>query len=491
VAVRADTRIPAAAIPPAPEPPRPITARARYIVGLTLTAGLALTLLLNSVDSLAPAYQNRSLHAAKETAAALVLLLVAALLIGRFRRTGRLLDLLALAGVVVLAGKNLIFSVLTAILTETSGDLTTWRTTGAGMLGAGLLAASSLAPERILSDRRRAMIVTAGACLAALGILLILADLFELPAAFTEEPETVAELNRLSQNAELLIADAGASVLFMIAGVAFARRSEAEEDEFQLWLGVGSIIAGIAYLNYALFPSSYTDFLYVGDVFRVSAVVAWGTGTIRVIATSQAAEARAAVLEDRRRVARDIHDGVAQELAFISTHMHGLAQRIDEHDTTSQIMESVQRALDETRGAISALSRPVMEPLAVALARTADEIALRLGVELELDIDRRVHVPPAWENALPRILREAMANAVRHGGAKTIAVHLRDADGIWLRISDDGNGFDPSEPRSAASYGLIGMRERTESLGGEFKLSSAPGMGTTIDVLLPSPQARR
>ena len=83
-----------------------------------------------------------------------------------------------------------------------------------------------------------------------------------------------------------------------------------------------------------------------------------------------------------------------------------------------------------------------------------------------------------------------MSNAVRHGGAQTISVHLRDADGIWLRISDDGAGFDPEGPRSTASYGLIGMRERTESLGGEFKLASTPGAGTTIDVLLP-PHARR
>src|SRR5687767_8215338 len=136
MAVRSDTRIPAAAAAAARDQPRPITTRARQIVALTVAAGLVLTVLLNSVESLEPSYQKRSLHAAKETAAALVLLLVAALLIGRFRRAGRLLDLLALAGVVVLAAKNLIFSVLTAILTETSGDLTTWRTTGAGMLGA-------------------------------------------------------------------------------------------------------------------------------------------------------------------------------------------------------------------------------------------------------------------------------------------------------------------------------------------------------------------
>ena len=131
-----------------------------------------------------------------------------------------------------------------------------------------------------------------------------------------------------------------------------------------------------------------------------------------------------------------------------------------------------------------------MEPLHVALARTADDAATRLGVDLQLDIDRRLTVPPTWEDALPRILREAMSNAVRHGGAQTISVRLRDADGIWLRISDDGAGFDPEGPRSTASYGLTGMRERTESLGGEFKLASAPGAGTTIDVLLP-PHARR
>src|SRR5688572_13949465 len=203
---------------PAPEEPTTITARARVIVGVTIVAGLALTLVLNSVESLEPAYQNRSLHVAKETAAALVLVLVAALLFGRFRRSGRLLDLLALAGVVVLAGKNLIFSVLTAILTETSGGLTTWRTTGAGMLGAALLAASALAPERSLKDRRRASLITTAGCLAALGILVVIAEVFELPAAFNEQPETRTELQRLSQNSALLVADVGATALFLIAG---------------------------------------------------------------------------------------------------------------------------------------------------------------------------------------------------------------------------------------------------------------------------------
>jgi signal transduction histidine kinase len=233
-----------------------------------------------------------------------------------------------------------------------------------------------------------------------------------------------------------------------------------------------------------LFPSTFTDLLYAGDIFRIAAVVAWAIGTVRVISSYQAAYAEAAVLDERRRVARDLHDGVAQELAFIASQMHWLNKQGPDEESKEQIAESVQRALDESRGAISALNRPINEPLDVALANTAEEIAGRLGARLDLDLDDGVTVPPAWQEALPRILREAVANAVRHGRARTVKVHLRDADGIWLRVTDDGRGFDPSNPPENG-YGLIGMKERTESLGGEFRLSSEPGRGTSIEVALP------
>jgi len=78
-----------------------------------------------------------------------------------------------------------------------------------------------------------------------------------------------------------------------------------------------------------------------------------------------------------------------------------------------------------------------------------------------------------------------VANVVRHGRAQTVTVHLRDADGIWLRVTDDGTGFDVTDVRTDTSFGLIGMKERAESLGGDFKLSSEPGRGTSVEVLLP------
>jgi signal transduction histidine kinase len=462
---------------------RPVTRNARYAVALTAAVGLAVTLIITSTG-FAPAYQNRALHVAKETAAGLVLLLVAALLAGRFNRRGTLQDLLALAGVLVLASKNLVFSVITAILTETSAGLTTWRTTGAGMVGAALLAGAALGPARLVRNRRRAILLIAGGSLAVFGALSALADIFQFPGAFTERPETRAELRLLSQHEALVVADIAATSLFLLAGAAFARRAEGEADEFQMWLGVGCVVAGIGYLNYVLFPSSYTDFLYAGDFFRVAAVAVWGYGAIREISSYQASYASSAVLEERRRVARDIHDGVAQELAFVSSQLHWLSKETNDGETSGQIMKSVERALDESRAAISALNRPMSEPFHLSLAHTAEEAAGRVGARLELDLDPLVAVPPAWEQALPRIAREAVLNAVRHGHAQTVTMQLRDGDGIWLRITDDGRGFDPSHPRSQGSFGLIGMRERTESLGGEFRLSSQPGVGTSVEIIV-------
>jgi signal transduction histidine kinase len=474
---------------------RRITAKAGYATAVVAMVGLGVTLLFNTVPSLEPAYDNDSLHVAKETAAGVVLLLVAALLLGRFRRGGRLLDLLAFAAVAVLAGKALLFSVLAAILHEPGGGLTTWRTTGTGMVGAMLLVAAALASNRVIQehDRSRAIKVSFVGCVAALGILMAAAQLFELPGAFTDPPETSAELSRLSQDTELLIADAGAAALFLVAGAAFARRAAREEDEFQFWLGLGATIAGIAYLNYVVFPSQFTDILYAGDIFRIAAVVVWAVGTVRVIGAYQDAYAESAVQEERRRVARDLHDGVAQELSFISSQMHWLNREIEEgaedegsaREHSASIMEAVQRALDESRGAIAALSRPVREPLHLALAHTAEEVTRRLGAGLELDLDERIAVTPASEEALIRILREAISNAIRHGQARTVKVKLTNGNGIYLRVSDDGRGFDPSLSPSDTTFGLISMRERTETLGGTFKLSTRPGHGTSVEVVLP------
>jgi signal transduction histidine kinase len=463
---------------------RPITVNASDAVAFTAAAGLTITLVIGSAGW-GPAYENRPLHLAKETVAALVLLLVAALLAGRVARRGTLLDLLALAGVLVLATKNLAFSALTAVLTDTSSELTTWRTTGAGMIGAALLAVAAFAPRKVVRDRRRAILITAVCSLAAFVLLSVFAAVFEFPGAFTGRPDSRAEFQLLSDHPALVAADVGATVLFLIAGTVFARRARREADEFYMWLAIGATIAAIGYLNYALFPSSYTDFLHAGDVFRLVAVLALGIGTVRELSRAHALYSPAAVLDERRRIARDLNDGVAQELAFIASRLHRLPAQQASEETIAQITEAVRRAMDTSRRAISALSRPLEEPLHVALANTAREVVGLADTRLELRLDADVAAPPAWEQALQDIVREALTNAIEHGHARTVSVHLHDVDGISLRITDDGDGFDTSRPPGRSSFGVITMRERTESLGGTFKLNSTPGRGTSVEILLP------
>jgi signal transduction histidine kinase len=225
--------------------------------------------------------------------------------------------------------------------------------------------------------------------------------------------------------------------------------------------------------------------LYAGDLFRAAAVVALGIGAIREYARYQAVYAPAAILDERRRMARDLHDGVAQELAFMASRMHRLADHRDDADTISEINDALRRALDESRVAIATLNRPLEEPLHLALANTAKEVVGPTATRLELDLEPDVVVPAAWARALPRIVREAVANAVEHGRARTVSVHLHDADGIRLRITDDGDGFDPTQPRSESCFGLVRMHEWAASLGGEFRLASQPGRGTSVEIVLP------
>jgi signal transduction histidine kinase len=458
---------------------RPTAVNSRYAVALTAAIGLGLTLLMTSAG-FAPEYHNRALHATKETVAALVLLLVAAMLAGRVSRRGRLVDLLALGGVLLLATKNLVFSVFAAILTETAGGLTTWRTTGAGMVGAALLAAAALSPRRVVRQSRKAILIVVGCSLGAFLLLSGIASVLEFPGAITDRPDGATE----REYPALVVADAAASVLFLIAGVAFARRAEREVDEFQMWLGIGATIAAIGYLNYALSPAAYTDVIYAGDLFRAAAVVAMGIGAMREYSRYQAVYAPAAVLDEQRRMARDLHEGVAQELAFIASRMHRLGREPDDQQTIAEVNQAVRRALEESRVAIATLGRPLEQPLHVSLANTAKDVAGPAGTRLQLDLDPEVVVPEAWSHALPRILREAVSNAVQHGHPRTVTVHLRDADGIWLRVTDDGDGFDPAEAGDS-SFGLITMRQRAESLGGQFSISSRPGHGTSVEVLLP------
>jgi signal transduction histidine kinase len=191
---------------------------------------------------------------------------------------------------------------------------------------------------------------------------------------------------------------------------------------------------------------------------------------------------QAAVEGERRRLARELHDGVAQELAFIRRR----ATRLAELPDGVEITEAVDRALEDSRRAIEALAPSAAEPLHVALERHGARLALECDIEVRVSSRTSSEVAPEVRAELLRIVAEAVRNAAHHGGARHVRVDLVGPP-LSVRVIDDGSGFvsGASSGLGVAGYGLIAMRERAELVGGRLSLESVPGAGTLVQVVLP------
>ncbi len=205
--------------------------------------------------------------------------------------------------------------------------------------------------------------------------------------------------------------------------------------------------------------------------------------------------AQLATVEERHRLARDLHDSVTQEL-FSLTMLAAAAQRLfrKNPDTVArqllEIQETAQRALQETRSLIFALRPAVLDGrgLGPALRDLATAAQERQGVQVLLQISGERHLPLEHEQALFRIVQEALANVVRHSGVRQAEVNLcYEATQVCLTVCDQGRGFDTRAPRNARAIGLMSMAERATALHGCFVVQSTPGKGTQVTVTLPVP----
>jgi signal transduction histidine kinase len=194
--------------------------------------------------------------------------------------------------------------------------------------------------------------------------------------------------------------------------------------------------------------------------------------------------AKAAALAERRRVARDLHDGLAQDLAVIALHGGFIAQDIGgEHPMVC----AARRALALSRSMIAELSDLPGATADEALQAVAQEFRDRCDVAVAVEAGCDGELAPGAQEHVSRIAREAIANAARHGGAKHVVVSLRGADsGVTLRVVDDGCGIvsrDVAAP--VEGFGLRSMRERTDALGGRLTLRRLRKGGTELEVILP------
>jgi len=184
------------------------------------------------------------------------------------------------------------------------------------------------------------------------------------------------------------------------------------------------------------------------------------------------------LVEERTRLARELHDGLAQELGFVV--MQARSRTDDATRTTlDPIATAAERALDETRRIIAALSRPLDEPLDVSIAHAAEEVAHRAGVRVRFDLEANVRAEPATQEAVLQLVREAVSSAARDDGAHTVSVALSATDVIRVRISNDGAS------RAADGLRVARMRECANRVGGELHIRSAPERGTELELIVP------
>jgi signal transduction histidine kinase len=474
-----------------------MSALRRVGMGRAATAAVAVCVLLPvlmEVFDFDPSVGNRRFHVALETVDAMVLIFLAAVLLGRFRSDGSRRNLLLVGGVVVLAAKNGLFAALAMFEEDPiqGAEPIVWGTALSGVVGAIVLASAAVLADRRIDNSagRAAGVVVLGCGIVVAMPLLVGAVVGDLPRAFPllpDEPDDVTELDAFSGHPLKIGIDLVTAVAYAVAATAFLRSAKRSRDDFIGWMGIGCIIASAAFVYYAMIPSRFTELIYGGEILWICAIAAFSWGAVTEIANLEAALVQQAVRAERRRVARDLHDGVVQELAYISTQTDWLAGRAAAtplEPAIARISDAVDRALDESRGAIAALNREVHEPLHLAVGNAARDVADRVGVDLELVLDERAEASGEWRDALIRIAREAVGNAVRHGGATSLRLTLAGQPPI-LRVEDNGVGFDPGAPRSPHSFGIRSMRERAESLGGTFVISSSPDDGTTVEVVLP------
>jgi signal transduction histidine kinase len=203
----------------------------------------------------------------------------------------------------------------------------------------------------------------------------------------------------------------------------------------------------------------------------------------------------AAVLEERSRLARDLHDSVSQQLFSMTLTAQAARVQIEKNPARTaaqleRLQETAAAALAEMRALIFQLRPPGLSELGLiaALQQHVAALGRREGLTVQLEVSGEERYARGVEQAIYRIMQEALNNVVKHAGACNVAIALDlQPDRTTLRVADDGAGFDLAvlEPSNGRHLGLISMRERAAEIGGSLDLHSCPGQGTEVVVVVP------
>ena len=210
------------------------------------------------------------------------------------------------------------------------------------------------------------------------------------------------------------------------------------------------------------------------------------------------ASATAAAAAERARLARDMHDSLAKSLHGVALAAAALPRWVERDartavDQATVIREAAEQASREARELLVSLRTRRDVPLVTRLNELVTEFEARTGIRTELEIGSAPELDPDAVHELAQIVGEALENVHRHAGASHVTVGVRDGllpATVEVAVIDDGSGFDPSRV-PADHFGLVGMRERADGLGGHLDVAAAPGEGTAVTLRIPEQRHRQ
>jgi signal transduction histidine kinase len=257
--------------------------------------------------------------------------------------------------------------------------------------------------------------------------------------------------------------------------------------------GDGGWTNAVAAATFVVPPMWYQTRVFYAALAVAVALAVWGTWKVRI---SQIRRRFAAVLGERARVGREIHDTLLQSLVGMALQLDTLADESERHPGTlreslGRIRRQVEHYIGEAQQSIWELRSPRLESsdLAGRLRERAGRILKDAGIGFEFSVIGEVrNLASHVDQQMLRIGIEAVVNAVRHAQARNVRVELMyEGDSVRLRVTDDGHGFNPEAVHSGGEshWGLSIMRERAEQVGGRFAVASAPDRGTSIEIVAP------
>jgi signal transduction histidine kinase len=457
------------------------------ILAVALIA-LALTIAL---QALSVTVHSLSGHTMVDTTTALIGALASFIFAERTRSTHRLRDLLIALALGILSATDLILAAGPTLASANPSNSWHWIVFASRLAAGGLLIGAAFCPIVDLGRSRRlprAIVLAAAATLAGIAAVALLWHA-QLPSLLGDASRSAAFSGYGASQGHPLLSYLQLSSALLAACAVFglARHAARTGDQLERLIAAGVTVLAVARLNYFLVAAPSSSRLYAGDILKLGAYALILYGCLLEFRAIQRRLVERVAVDERRRMARDMHDGLAQELAFIATHSQRLSHTGEDAATVAHLQAAAERALHDSRTTIAALVSPDQAPLDRLIARTAETFRSRFGITVDLDLAHGVIVGAEQRNALLRILHEAMINAIRHGSAQQILVCLTGDEGSpSLRISDDGSGFDVSAAVNAGrGLGLTSMRERAQLLGGSLSIASKPGAGTVVEVGLP------